>query len=135
MTFVWTADLETGNPTIDGEHKQLIDAINSLLAACSKGQGRAELERTTRFLQDYTAKHFSHEEQLQLASKYPDYQNHKKYHDAFKVTVAEIVTDLQKQGPTLALVGKVNTSIGGWLVSHIKREDAKVAAHIRSGKE
>ena len=30
------------------------------------------------------------------------------------------------------LVGKVNSSIAGWLINHIKREDVKVAAHVRA---
>ncbi|MEA4973644.1 Bacteriohemerythrin [bioreactor metagenome] len=132
MAFNFTPDLYTGNATIDSEHKQLIAAINSLLEACSQGKGRQSLSSTANFLYDYTTKHFADEEKLQLASKYPDYPNHKKYHEGFKKVVQEIVTQLDKEGPTIAMVGKVNTSIGGWFVNHIKVEDVKVAAHIRS---
>ncbi|MPN61896.1 hypothetical protein SDC9_209642 [bioreactor metagenome] len=39
---------------------------------------------------------------------------------------------LEVQGPNIVLVGKVNTAVAGWLINHIKREDVKVAAHIRS---
>lgn len=132
MRYDWTSDLETGNGTIDEQHKQLIAAINNLLDACSQGQGRNSLKETTTFLYDYTAKHFADEEKLQLASQYPDYVNHKQYHEGFKKVVREIMDQLEKDGPTLALVGKVNSSIGGWLINHIKKEDVKVAAHIRS---
>lgn len=132
MAFTWTAALETGNGTIDAQHKQLIGAINSLLEACSKGQGRAKLKETTDFLYEYTSKHFADEEKLQLASKYPDYPNHKRYHETFKQVVRDINAQLNEQGPTIVLVGKVNSSIGDWLVNHIQKEDVKVAAHIRS---
>lgn len=132
MRYDWTTDLETGNGTIDEQHKQLITAINNLLDACSQGKGRDSLKETTTFLYDYTAKHFADEEKLQLASHYPDYTNHKQYHEGFKKVVREIMDQLEKDGPTLALVGKVNSSIGGWLINHIKKEDVKVAAHIRS---
>lgn len=132
MAFNWTSDLETGNAIIDTEHKQLITAINDLMDACSKGAGRAEIEKTTNFLADYTAKHFAHEEQLQKQYGYPDAVNHKKYHEDFKKVVADLVGQLQKDGPTIALVGKVNSSIAGWLLNHIKREDVKVAAHIKT---
>lgn len=136
MPYTWSKDLETGNALIDSQHKQLIEAINNLLAACSVGKGRAEMEKTTKFLYDYTSKHFSDEEKLQLQYRYPDYANHKKYHESFKQVVRELGDQLQKEGPTIALVGKVNQSIAGWLLNHIKREDVKVAAHIRaqSGK-
>ncbi|MDR1069817.1 MAG: bacteriohemerythrin [Gracilibacteraceae bacterium] len=130
--YEWTKDMETGHPLIDTQHKQLIKAINDLLAACSSGKGRAALDGTLDFLSQYTAKHFGDEEKLQQQHKYPDFANHKKLHDAFKNTVADLAKQLRAEGPTVTLVGKVNASIAGWLVNHIKREDVKVAAHIRS---
>jgi hemerythrin len=129
--YTWSKDLETGNQLIDTQHKQLIQAINDLLDACSGGKGRQALDGTLDFLAKYTAKHFGDEENLQLKSGYPDYNNHKKLHDGFKVTVADLGRQLKAEGPTIALVGKVNSSIGGWLVNHIKREDTKVAAHLK----
>ena len=132
MAYAFTPDLLTGNNTIDTQHKELIAAINNLLEACSQGKGRAVLTDTAKFLYSYTSKHFADEEKLQLASKYPDYANHKQYHEGFKQVVMDIINELDKEGPTIVLVGKVNSSIAGWLINHIKREDVKVAAHIRS---
>lgn len=132
--YEWTKDLETGNAQIDREHKQLIEAINQLMDACAAGKGRAELEKTTKFLSDYAARHFANEETLQKQSGYPDYLNHKRYHEEFKRVVADLMAQLQKEGPTVVLVGKVNSSIVGWLLNHIKREDVKVATHIRNQK-
>ncbi len=132
MVYQFTKDLETGNAAIDSEHRQLIQAINDLLSACSSGKGRGELEKTTHFLSEYTAKHFSHEETLQKQSRYPDYINHRKYHENFKKVVKDLCGRLEKEGPTIALVGQVNTAIGGWLVNHIKHEDTKLAAHLKA---
>lgn len=41
MKYEVTKDLETGNSIIDGEHRELFRAVNSLMDACGKGQGRA----------------------------------------------------------------------------------------------
>ncbi|MDR2132786.1 MAG: bacteriohemerythrin [Clostridiales Family XIII bacterium] len=133
-SFTWTPDLETGNELIDSQHKQLIEAIANLMDACSGGKGRSVLVDTIDFVESYTAKHFGDEEELQQRHRYPDYPNHKKLHDGFKRVVAELGAQLKEEGPTIALVGKVNTHIGGWLVNHIKREDTKVAAHLRESK-
>lgn len=132
MAYNFTPDLYTGNAAIDSQHKELIAAINNLLDACSQGKGRQTLNSTAKFLYDYTSKHFADEEKLQLSSKYPDYPNHKRYHEEFKKVVKDIITELEKDGPTIAMVGKMNTSIGGWFINHIKVQDVKVAAHIRS---
>lgn len=132
MAYTFTKDLETGNAIIDSQHKELFKAINDLLAACASGKGRVEIEKTTKFLYDYTSKHFGDEERLQQQYKYPDYLNHKRYHEEFKKAVREIGDQLNKEGATIVLVGKVNSSIGDWLLNHIKREDVKLAAHIKA---
>lgn len=131
MAYTWSNDLTTGNAAIDAQHKQLIKAINDLVEACSSGKGRATVSSTLDFLIDYTAKHFHDEEKLQQQYRYPDFTNHRKLHEAFKVSVRELAKQLKTEGPTVILVGKVNSSIGGWFVNHIQREDKKVAGHIR----
>ena len=130
MTYTWNKDLETGNPMIDRQHKQLISCINDLLDACSQGKGRDKILETMQFLQDYTIKPFGDEEALQKRTGYPDYPNHKKYHETFKKTVKDIIAEMKTTGPTVALVAKVNTSIASWFINHIKREDTKVAKHV-----
>lgn len=134
MAFSWTQDLETGNNTIDTQHKTLIDALNKLMEACSQGKAKEQINDTMKFLVDYTKKHFADEERLQISSNYPDYAAHKKYHDDFVKVVADIAKELDEQGPTIVMVGKVNNAVGNWLVTHIKREDSKVAAHIKASK-
>jgi hemerythrin-like metal-binding protein len=132
--IAWSADLETGNDLIDSQHKQLIEALGNLMDACSGGKGRSVLVETFDFLEGYTAKHFGDEESLQKQYNYPDYPNHKKLHDGFKRVVADIGRQLKKEGPTVALVGKVNANVAGWLINHIKHEDTKVAAHVRKSE-
>lgn len=132
MAYQLTDELLTGNSVIDSEHRQLFDAINKLLDACSAGRGRDQLADTMRFLEDYINKHFSHEEQLQMQSKYPDYARHHQLHEGYKAVVREVSNELKQSGPSIALVGKVNSNVAGWLLNHIKTEDKKVAMHIKN---
>ncbi|WP_028829579.1 bacteriohemerythrin [Proteocatella sphenisci] len=132
MAFKWKDSLTTGNTTIDSQHKELVNAANELLEACSQGKGREEIVRTGKFLLGYTKKHFGDEERLQLKSKYPDYDNHKKLHEILVKEVNNLVSDLESQGPTVVLVGKINNLISGWVFDHISREDIKVATHIKN---
>lgn len=132
MAYAWNKKLETGNATIDSQHKELITAINELLDACSVGKGRAKIKETSDFLLDYTKRHFADEEKLQIQSRYPDYKNHKNYHEGFVKVVNQIVDQLETEGPTLVMVGKINSAIAGWLINHISTEDVKVADHLRN---
>lgn len=132
MAYQFTKDLETGNSVIDSEHRQLIDAVNSLLDACAKGQGRTQLLNTANFLLNYTKKHFLDEEAIQMKNHYPDYARHKKIHDDFKKTAADLVSKIENEGPTVANVGQINTLLAGWLLNHIKGEDKKLANYLKS---
>jgi hemerythrin len=131
MDYEWDNSLETGNELIDSQHKGLFDAINKLLETCRQGKGKEELSKSLDFLNQYTIQHFFDEEQLQQKYKYPDFENHKKYHDGFKVTVRDLAVRLIMKGASNELIEEVKTKIGGWLVTHIKGQDVKVAAHIR----
>ena len=133
-TYDFTEDLLTGNDMIDEQHEQLFGHINNLLRACGEGKGRAELGRVVQFLIDYTEEHFSAEERLQDKYKYPDRENHKRYHEVFKHALREMADELEREGATVTLVGKINKSVGDWLVNHVKKQDVRVAAHIAQNK-
>jgi hemerythrin len=132
MNYVWSKDLETGNAAIDGQHKELIAALNSLMEAIQGGKGRDALNDSLNFLNDYTIKHFFDEEQLQKKYEYPDFENHKKLHEDFKAVIRDLKLREIWKGSTDELAGEVHGKIGDWLVTHIKGQDVKVAAHIRS---
>lgn len=131
MAYILTEDLKTGNVLIDTEHQQLFDRINALLDACTQGKGRLQIDTTLKFLNDYIVKHFNDEEALQQKVQYPDYPNHKRYHESYKKIVKDVIEEFEKDGTSITLVAKVNTNIAGWLVNHIKSEDKKLASYIK----
>jgi hemerythrin len=132
MAYLWDSSLETGHEKIDNQHKQLIAALNSLIEASAGGKGDVEIFKTLDFLTGYTIKHFSDEEKIQIEYEYPDYLIHKRYHDEFKVTVGEMTKQIQKEGPTEVLIGQVTNAIGSWLLNHIKGDDFRMAAYVKS---
>ena len=131
MQYEWVNDLETGYQGIDEQHRQLVSALNDLLFACQHGGHRAELKKILDFLIAYTIKHFADEEEFQLKHNYPGYERHKLLHEEFKVVASELAERLIQEGATIALIAKVHSVIGEWLVSHIKGEDLKITAHAR----
>ena len=130
MQYQVTPDLITGNALIDSQHRQLFDAVNKLMDACSQGQGRAQIESTVRFLNDYVVKHFTAEENLQTKSKYPGYAAHKTFHDGYRRNLVEASQNLLREGPTVKALGDLNRIVGV-LVSHIRTEDKRVARYLK----
>ncbi|MDR1419712.1 MAG: hemerythrin family protein [Treponema sp.] len=132
MHYEWTKDLETGHSAIDGQHKDLIAALNSLMDAIESGKGSDAVSSSLNFLSDYTIRHFFEEEKLQQKYNYPDYPNHKKIHDNFKAVIHDLKVREMWKGSSDELVNEVRDKIGSWLVTHIKGQDVKIAAYIRS---
>ena len=130
MHYEVTPDLVTGNNLIDSEHRQLFAAVNDLMDACSRGEGRAKIENTVRFFIDYVAKHFRDEEDLQVRSKYPAYPTHKVFHDGYRRQLSDTARELLQQGPTVKALGDLNRVVGV-LVSHIRTEDKRLAKHVK----
>ena len=127
--YEFTKALETGNATIDQEHRELIRAVNKLLDACGEGKGRASMNETIQFLNQYVNQHFSHEERLQKQSGYPGMPAHRIFHEKYKQTLKEITSQIAVSGPTIAELGKLNTHISV-LITHITTEDKKLAAFL-----
>ena len=127
--YEFTKNLETGNAMIDKEHRELIQAVNKLLDACSEGKGRASMDETIKFLNNYVNQHFSHEEQLQKRTSYPGYAAHRAFHEKYKQTLKEITSQISVSGPTITELGKLNSHISV-LMTHISTEDKKLAAFL-----
>ena len=129
MKYELTPDLETGNALIDSEHRQLFAAINDLMDACAAGQGRAMLDKTVKFLNDYVRKHFSDEESLQKKSAYPNFAAHKQFHETYRQQLLAASQNMTAEA-SIQAVAELNR-LAGVLVSHIRREDRKLAEHLR----
>lgn len=130
MRYELTKDLETGHSMIDSEHRQLFDAVNNLLDACSQGKGRSQLDPTLDFLVSYVNKHFGDEEKLQIQTSYPGYSGHKQFHEGYKRELLQVVQDIKKQGASIAALSRINQLVSQ-LVTHIRMEDKRLAQHVK----
>jgi hemerythrin len=117
---------------IDDQHKHLIRTLNELITATEQNKGKEVIVKTVEFLAKYTVTHFTAEEKLQEIYGYPDYLRHKELHEKFKLKVEDFYKQLNKEGPTPELMKTIISTVGDWLVGHIKGEDIRMAAFIKS---
>ena len=132
MAYKWDSSLETGYEKVDKQHMQLVAAVNNLMEASLSGRGDSAVMETLDFLTGYAVKHFADEEQLMVKYNYIDYLMHKRIHDDFKVTVGELTQRVTKEGPTRELIDVVSSAIGSWLLNHIKGDDFRMAAFVKT---
>lgn len=132
MYFAWSDIYETGNELIDGQHQQIMAAVNDFYMACNSGSGECDVGKTLGFLLNYVFTHFQAEEELQRFYKYPEYMRHRQYHNAFRRTISGLASRLDREGPNVELLGTVYEEAGNWLTHHIQSDDFVLAAYIRS---
>ena len=134
MEYLWNKTLETGWDEIDEQHKRLFETLNNFVDACRQDKGAESIMKIIEFLTNYTVMHFTTEEVLMKNSGYPEYVYHKQCHDTFKVTVADFTKRLNDDGSSEDLIAAITTTIGEWLITHIRVDDIKMAKFMKNSE-
>jgi hemerythrin len=124
MAFLtWGNKYSVGIQTIDTQHKGLFDSLNDLHAAMMTGHGQGLTGPVLKKLVKYTQEHFSAEESMLAAAKYPQLTEHQAKHRDFTKQVGEFVSRFER-GET-SLSRDLLTFLRNWLTAHIQGEDSK----------
>jgi hemerythrin-like metal-binding protein len=135
VAIAWDASLETGDATIDSQHKQLFSLVNELRDACVEDRGDAATRSILARLGDYVATHFSAEQALMVKSRYPVDQMvaHIAAHASLSQRTAEIIS--QHDRGELVTVLPLAEFLTDWLRSHIRQTDKAFVVHMRTTAE
>jgi hemerythrin-like metal-binding protein len=76
----WATAFATGDRKIDGEHRELLVAINDLCDLLAQGQGWSLIAEKSRRLRDRCHDHFLDEESVLEKAMYKKLEFHKKEH-------------------------------------------------------
>ena len=128
MPISWTADLDTGIPLIDQQHRRIVDFNNHLEVAKNAGDKEA-VKQIVYDCVDYTLSHFAFEESLQEEAGYAYCKPHKKVHELFARKVSEY-QERMDLGDDVA--EELHATLARWLVNHIKRDDADYVESVRA---
>jgi hemerythrin len=134
MVIEWKKESLCGVEVIDDQHRQLVNLANQFNQALLKGLGRPSLMNLFIDLADYTAYHFSSEEELMEKYKYPSFVEHKELHKGFKRKLAEYILGM-RIGET-PMPADVSRYLVDWLNNHLpynpKGPDASLGIFLRS---
>jgi hemerythrin len=131
----WDRSLETGDPEIDSQHRELFHRIDKLLAATADRRARAEVGRLLTFLGDYVVSHFEAEERLMADSGYPEAAAHREEHRRFVADYARLYEDYRADGPGSVFVIKFGNRVTAWLCEHICRTDRRLVDHLTAQRD
>lgn len=122
----WNDNFSVNIADIDNQHKNLINLINELYNAMSKGKSKEIMEEIINKMINYANYHFTTEEDLMTKYGFSDYANHKKEHVNFIEKVQKFNEDY-KRGNVFVSIDVLNF-LSNWLKNHILGTDKKYSA-------
>jgi hemerythrin-like metal-binding protein len=123
--IAWKEFYSVNDPSLDAEHKQIIECINDLYATMqSVAAGSAKRQVLDKLVQ-YTQNHFTHEEARLKEVGFPNFEAHKALHDNMRQRTLGLRTHL-----TLVTARDVLVFLKDWWVGHIQGEDKVYASYM-----
>lgn len=127
--FSWTDDLYTRSTLIDGDHRKLVDLVNTFFESMQSGQGNGRMSKAMHDLLAYTGEHFSREETEMERIEYVAALAHQAEHAKLLKQLVELKAMLDAGGGIN--VPAVADFLSGWLRDHILTADMKLAAALK----
>jgi hemerythrin len=125
----WSKDYQIGIESIDEEHRKIIDEFENLYKRMHDGKGHDYYEHILEFLDKYVEEHFANEEKFQEDIGYPQIDEHKKVHEAFKAKVKKLEETHKGKEVTNSDLIEINLTVKKWLLDHILEEDRKIGEY------
>lgn len=117
----WDESLSVGIDEIDRQHKQLVSMLNELNQILAIGGGLQSVQRVLNGLANYTVTHFNYEERLLQKHNYPDFDQHKRKHEAL---LGKVVAFKERiDAGDVSVTDELLTFLKEWLIGHIKGTD------------
>jgi hemerythrin len=119
----WDNSFSVNHTTMDSDHQQLLQMIQSLNEAMKMGQSKTLLDKLVTGLNSYSIDHFSREEKHLTAINYADINAQQQQHAIFLNKVNEFKMSLQMGDMSLAI--KMLPFLNDWFLNHIMKTDMK----------
>ncbi|NUN70995.1 MAG: hemerythrin family protein [Bacteroidetes bacterium] len=126
----WSEKLAVNIPSIDGQHRILVDLVNQLHDAMKAGRSKEVIADVLNRLIDYTKLHFAHEEACMTKSCFAHAKDHKCQHDELASKVLQFQADFS--AGKVGLTMEVLNFLQQWLSGHIMKSDKAYSDHLIS---
>lgn len=130
LPIAWSSEVEVDVPSLDTEHRLLLDHAAVLDNALVIGESEEQIGRKISLLVEYTRSHFESEERLMSSLEYAGYRAHKSDHDALLGQMELLKAELQP-GKYVARAHLVRAFVDAWFKNHIIKADRRFAEFLK----
>ena len=121
--FCWKDEYSIGVEKLDHQHQHLFEIINKLIEQPGSSGDSTLVPEILTELVNYTREHFTDEEELIQEYGYPELEQHKKQHNYFIDTTAELSISFVDNKQTT--IYEITEFLKLWLTTHILKTDMK----------
>ena len=131
--FPWDDNFNTGLPTVDEQHRNLVRLLNDLAGQVAFKSDDLVLDRLFDELADYTVYHFTSEEAIWREFLNDDEHEvaHRKTHALFVQEVLRMRGELSSR-PQMEVAEEALGFLARWLASHILESDRYMAYTVQA---
>lgn len=139
--IVWTEELHTDFPTIDLQHKKIIDIANNLHSTLGSDTLQQALKSHLSQLKSYSIVHFRFEEKILKTHNYSLLNEHECLHDAYVgelINLEKIFSKLEKRPSQIITSQELESFswdvlkfVSKWWLHHILVEDKKYIDYLQ----
>lgn len=128
MSFKWDEKLNIGISDIDEQHKNMFEAIYRLNI---EDLGFGKKTKILHDLKDYVIVHFATEEDYMRKFEYPDYENHKAWHENFTKEYNKLLLRLAEELSLKQMRPYLSDLLNSWVNIHYKNADIQMANFLK----
>lgn len=121
----WRDEFRVGVPSVDHEHKELIDLINELHAKASEPDSTVDVGEFLGEIHHKISAHFALEEKFMREQKYFEYKDHKADHERLLDDIRDIM-DGYEFGLYADYRDALAEELNAWFSNHFKTFDARL---------
>lgn len=127
-TFEWNEDYDVKVERFNEQHRHFFEIIRKLYAAIENKNDRLAMALIINDLIGYTKNHFEEEEICLQKTLYPEFEKHKKQHQAFIKKIEQFTSDYN--GGKHLLHFDMLVLLKNWVLVHIAVEDKKYGDYL-----
>lgn len=122
--IAWKDEYSVGVPSIDAEHRQLIELINWLNELASQGENYEKVSNALGEIYAQISAHFALEEKLMRESNYDAYPEHKEDHEDLLDELRDIMDRVDYDGSYDE--SRLADELERWFSVHFQTHDARL---------
>ena len=126
----WKDEYSVGVERFDEQHRHLFEITNKIIERPDSIEDSELVSETLTEMINYAREHFTDEEILMQQYGYAEIEQHKKQHDYFINTTAELAVSFMDNRQTTG--DEIAEFLTLWLTNHILKSDMKYKAFFQA---